>query len=74
MLRPLPMKHVMLQILTEDLPQASLTLADTALFSPDYRSWYIEDFPDIPGTQYRRSITRPRAGYRKSRATSSSLK
>ncbi|MES9858277.1 MAG: V-type ATPase 116kDa subunit family protein [Sedimenticola sp.] len=47
------MKHVILQVLTEDLPLVSLTLADKGVFSPDYRVWYAESFPYIPGIQYR---------------------
>lgn len=37
MFKPLAMKHVVLQILTEDLQQASLTLARLGLFNPDHR-------------------------------------
>jgi V/A-type H+-transporting ATPase subunit I len=37
MLRPLRMKHVRLLILTEDLPRASLTLAETESFHADSR-------------------------------------
>ncbi|MEJ1296177.1 MAG: V-type ATPase 116kDa subunit family protein [Candidatus Sedimenticola sp. (ex Thyasira tokunagai)] len=53
MFKPLLMKHVMLQVLTEDLPLVSLTLAEKGVFSPDYRICYAESFPDIPGTHYR---------------------
>jgi V/A-type H+/Na+-transporting ATPase subunit I len=37
MLTPRPMKHVRLLVLREDLPQASLALAETASFHPDPR-------------------------------------
>ncbi len=53
MFKPLAMKHVMLQVLTEDLPLVSLTLAEREVFSPDYRSCYAESFPNIPGVEYR---------------------
>ena len=37
MLRPLAMKHVVLQVLSDDLPQVSLTLAELEVFHPDCR-------------------------------------
>ncbi len=53
MFSPLPMKHVLLQVMTEDLPQVSLTLAELAVFSPDYRPIHDEQFPTIPGQRFR---------------------
>jgi V/A-type H+-transporting ATPase subunit I len=53
MFRPLPMKHIQLQVLTEDLPQASMALAELELFNPDFRPVEVEDFPEIPGESYR---------------------
>ncbi|OOZ36199.1 V-type ATP synthase subunit I [Solemya velesiana gill symbiont] len=53
MIKPLPMKHVLLQVMTDDLPRVSLTLADLGLFSPDYRPFEEENFPIIPGEHYR---------------------
>jgi len=53
MFRPLRMKHVLIQVLTEDLPQVSLTLAELSVFSPDNRAAYIDQFPVIPGDHYR---------------------
>ena len=53
MFRPLRMKHVLLHLLTEDLPLASLRLAELSVFSPDNRSAHLEQFPYIPGEQYR---------------------
>ncbi|OQX45576.1 MAG: hypothetical protein B0D88_00035 [Candidatus Sedimenticola endophacoides] len=53
MFKPLAMKHVVLQILTEDLQQASLTLARLGLFNPDHRPFERERFPKIPGERYR---------------------
>lgn len=53
MFKPLPMKNVMLQVLTEDLPLVSLTLAELETFSPDFGNRYDDSFPIIPGTHYR---------------------
>ena len=53
MFSPLPMRHVMLQVMTDELPQASLTLAELAVFSPDHRPVHEESFPDIPGQHFR---------------------
>ncbi len=53
MFSPLPMKHVMLQVMTDELPQASLTLAELAVFSPDHRPVHEESFPIIPGEHFR---------------------
>lgn len=52
--RPLRMKHVLIQVMTDELPRVSLTLADLGLFNPDYRSVEEKDFPTIPGAEYRR--------------------
>ena len=53
MLSPLPMKHVLLQVLTEDLPQASLILADLEVYSPDFRALQDDRFPNVPGENFR---------------------
>ncbi len=53
MFKPLPMKHVLLQLMTDDLPRASLALAELGVFDPDYRSVDAKKFPTIPGGQYR---------------------
>lgn len=53
MFKPLAMKHVMLQVLTDDLPQVALTLAGLGLFDPDFRPIYDDEFPRIPGERYR---------------------
>jgi V/A-type H+-transporting ATPase subunit I len=47
------MKHVLVQALTEDLPQVSLTLAEVGVFAPDDRSVAEDQFPIIPGERYR---------------------
>ena len=50
---PLPMKHVLLQVMTEDLPQASLILAELEVYSPDFRALHDDQFPNIPGQHFR---------------------
>jgi len=57
MFSPRPMKHVMIQVLTEDLPQVSLILAELELFSPDHRPLYDEYFPRVPGQRFREIFT-----------------
>jgi V/A-type H+-transporting ATPase subunit I len=52
-LRPLPMKHVRLLVITDDLPQASLTLAETESFHPDTRPPEEQMLSGIPGRDYR---------------------
>lgn len=53
-LRPLPMKHVRLLVITDDLPQASLTLAQTESFHPDTRPPEAQMLSGIPGRDYRK--------------------
>ena len=53
MLRPLPMKHVRLLCLADDLPRASLTLAETAAFHPDDRPPDEQALSSVPGRAYR---------------------
>lgn len=52
-LRPLPMKHVRLLVITDDLPRASLTLAETESFHPDTRAPEEQLLSGIPGRDYR---------------------
>ncbi len=52
-LRPLPMKHVRLLVITDDLPQTSLTLAETESFHPDTRPPAEQLLSGIPGRDYR---------------------
>jgi V/A-type H+-transporting ATPase subunit I len=47
------MKHVRLLVLADDLPQASLTLAQTESFHPDNRPPEDEALRDAPGRDYR---------------------
>ena len=53
MFRPLTMKQLRIQLLSDDLPQAALTLAETGAFSPGDCDDYAESFPDVPGEHYR---------------------
>ncbi|NCA70213.1 MAG: ATPase [Sphingobacteriia bacterium] len=53
MLKPTPMKHVRLLILTEDLPQASLALADLESFHPDTRAPAESRLDGQPAREYR---------------------
>ncbi len=61
MFRPLPMKHVRLLLLTDDLPQASLTLAETASFHPDTRPPEEQMLANLPGVDYRELYQQARA-------------
>ncbi|MBK1617351.1 ATPase [Lamprobacter modestohalophilus] len=47
------MKHVRLLVITDDLPQASLTLAETESFHPDTRPPEEQLLSGIPGRDYR---------------------
>lgn len=57
MMRSTPMKHVRLLVLTEDLPQASLALADVESFHPDTRPPTEARLAGLPGREYREVFT-----------------
>ena len=61
MLRPCPMKHVRLLVLTEDLPQASLALAQAESFHPDTRPPTESQLAGLPGRDYRDTYNQARA-------------
>ena len=61
MLRPLPMKNVRLLVLTEDLPQASLALAETESFHPDTRPPAEAQLSGQPGRDYRDTYNQARS-------------
>jgi len=61
MLRPCPMKHVRLLVLTEDLPQASLALAQTESFHPDTRPPTESQLAGLPGRDYRDTYNQARS-------------
>jgi V/A-type H+-transporting ATPase subunit I len=52
MLRPLPMKHLRLLVLTEDLPRASLILAEAESFHADTRPPEEASLTETPGHSY----------------------
>ncbi|MCW8907392.1 MAG: V-type ATP synthase subunit I [Sedimenticola sp.] len=53
MFKPLPMKQLCIQLLSDELPQAALTLAEAGVFSPGDCDEYAESFPEVPGGHYR---------------------
>lgn len=61
MFSALPMKHISLQVLTADLPSASLVLAQLESFSPDSRPYAVEELPEVPGKRFRSLHTQARA-------------
>lgn len=61
MLRPLPMKHVRALVLTDDLAQASLALADTESFHPDTRPPEEERLTGTPGRIYRETFNQAKS-------------
>lgn len=61
MLRPQPIKHMRLLVLTEDLPRVSLGLAELGSFQPDPRPLYESELPHLPGRGYREIYQQSRA-------------
>jgi len=61
MLKPVPMKHVRLLVLTEDLPRATLSLAQTESFHPDTRPPEDQRLDDLPGRTYREQFQQARS-------------
>jgi V/A-type H+/Na+-transporting ATPase subunit I len=53
MFSPLAMKHISIQVLTEDLPSAAVILAELNSFSPDDRTYEEGALPGIPGQHFR---------------------
>ena len=49
MFKPHAIKKVQIQVLTEDVPQVSLILANTGVLHPDCQDCDEELFPIIPG-------------------------
>jgi V/A-type H+-transporting ATPase subunit I len=52
------MRHVTVKLMREDLPRASLSLAELAAFAPDNRPLLESELPEIPGQAYRNRIRR----------------
>lgn len=61
MLKPRPMKHVRLLVLREDLPQASLALAETESFHPDPRAPEEQALTPLADDRYQREYQQARA-------------
>ena len=52
------MRHVTLKLMREDLPRASLALAELAAFAPDERPLLESELPEIPGKTFRARMRR----------------
>ncbi|MES9993898.1 MAG: V-type ATPase 116kDa subunit family protein [Candidatus Thiodiazotropha sp.] len=61
MFSPLPMKHISLQVLTADLPSASMILAGLNSFSPDNRPYAEHELPNVPGQHFRECYAQAKA-------------
>ncbi|MCU7816164.1 MAG: V-type ATP synthase subunit I [Candidatus Thiodiazotropha sp. (ex Rostrolucina anterorostrata)] len=61
MFSPLSMKHISIQALTDDLPSASVILAELNSFSPDTRPYAEEALPKIPGQRFRECYAQAKA-------------
>jgi V/A-type H+/Na+-transporting ATPase subunit I len=61
MLKPVPMRHVRLLVLTEDLPRASLALAQTESFHADTRPPEEQRLDHLPGRTYREQFQQARS-------------
>ena len=56
MFGPVSMRHVLIQLLKDDLPKATLAMAETEIFGPDYREQSEHGLQDIPGQRYRETF------------------
>jgi V/A-type H+/Na+-transporting ATPase subunit I len=65
MFSPLPMKHVSIQVLTPDLPSASVILAELESFSPDPRPYATDQLPEVPGHRFRTLYNQARTRFDK---------
>jgi V/A-type H+-transporting ATPase subunit I len=65
MLMPMPMKHVRLLVLTEDLPRASMALAETESFHPDTRLPTESRLDALPGRDYRETFSQANSRFAK---------
>ncbi len=52
------MRHITLKLMREDLPRASLILAELEAFAPDERPLLESELPEIPGSTFRARIRR----------------
>jgi V/A-type H+-transporting ATPase subunit I len=53
MFKPLPMQHISLNLLTEDVPLTAQVLADCGVFNPETTEPLAEQLPEHPGENYR---------------------
>jgi V/A-type H+/Na+-transporting ATPase subunit I len=65
MFSPLAMKRISIQVLTTDLPSASVILAELESFSPDPRPYAVDELPEVPGHRFRRLYTQARTRFEK---------
>ena len=52
------MRHLTITLMREDLPRASLVLAELEAFAPDERPLLESELPEVPGTTFRARIRR----------------
>jgi V/A-type H+-transporting ATPase subunit I len=52
------MRHITLTLMREDLPSASLVLAELESFAPDERPLMDSELPEVPGTAFRARMRR----------------
>ena len=52
------MRHITIKLMREDLPRASLVLAELEAFAPDERPLLESELPEIPGAVFRSRISR----------------
>jgi len=52
------MRHITIKLMREDLPRASLVLAELEAFAPDERPLLDSELPEIPGAAFRSRIRR----------------
>ncbi len=52
------MRHITLKLMREDLPRASLVLAELDAFAPDERPLLESELPEVPGSTFRSRIRR----------------
>ena len=53
MFKPKAMRHIVLHLMTDDLPQTSLTLAEMGVFCPEQDDRLTEKIPETIGDEYR---------------------
>lgn len=59
------MRHVSVHLMREDLPQASLSLAELEAFAPDHRPLLEAELPEVPGQVFREHVLNARTNYQR---------